>query len=125
MRYMMIYSTDRADSPEPPTEEEQQAMGQLIGEMAAAGVLLLTDGLMPSSTGARVRRQDGKVTVKDGPFSESKELVGGFAIMKADSKEHAIELAKKFLAVAGDGEVEIRQMYDEPAFVSPEVHPTA
>src|SRR5690606_33115870 len=95
------------------------------GEMAAAGVLLLTDGLMPSSTGARVRRQDGKVTVKDGPFSESKELVGGFAIMKADSKEHAIELAKKFLAVAGDGEVEIRQMYDEPALVSPEVRPSA
>jgi hypothetical protein len=53
--------------------------------------------------------------VTDGPFTESKELVGGFAILQADSKQHAIELARKFLPIAGDGECEIRQLYEAPA----------
>lgn len=87
-------------------------MGKLIEGAMKAGWLLGTEGCLPSAFGARVRRSDGKVTVTDGPFTESKELVGGFAILKADSKEEAIEIAKNFLSVVGQGECELRQLYD-------------
>jgi len=68
-----------------------------------------------SSLGARVRSDGGKVTVTDGPFTEAKEVVGGFALIKADSKEEAIQLTRDFLKVAGDGECELRQLYEMPA----------
>jgi len=67
---------------------------------------------MPSFTGARVRKSNGKITVTDGPFAETKELIGGLAIMQADSREHAVELAKYFLGHAADGECELRQLYE-------------
>jgi len=88
------------------------AMGKLIEEGMKAGWLLGTEGCLPSALGARVRRSAGKVTVTDGPFTESKELVGGFAILQANSKEEAIELAKNFLSVVGQGECELRQLYE-------------
>ncbi len=77
-----------------------------------AGWLVGTEGCLPSALGARVRLSAGKLTVTDGPFTESKELVGGFAILKTNSKAEAIELAKRFLPVAGDGECELRQIYE-------------
>lgn len=83
-----------------------------------AGFLLAVEGCMPSAAGARVRLANGKVTVVDGPFTEAKELVGGLAILQADSKEAAIELARQFLHVAGDGECELRQLYDADPNVS-------
>ncbi len=89
-------------------------MGKLIEEGMKAGYLLGVDGCMPSALGARVRQSAGKITVADGPFAETKEVVGGMAILKADSKAEAIELVKQFLAVAGDGECELRQLYDAP-----------
>ena len=61
----------------------------------------------------------GQVTVTDGPFAEAKEIIAGFAIVRVDSKERATELAEEFLHVAGDGDVEIREMYDEPAYNAP------
>lgn len=70
---------------------------------------------MPSRVGFRVRRNDGKVTVTDGPFTESKEIVGGMAIIQTTTKDEAIAWTKKFLAVAGDGESEVRQLYEQPA----------
>jgi hypothetical protein len=85
-------------------------MGQLIEEMTKAGVLLATEGCLPSALGARVRRSNGKLTVTDGPFTESKELIAGFALIQASSKEEAVELTKRFLEIAGDGESEIRQI---------------
>jgi hypothetical protein len=92
-------------------------MGKLIGEMAQAGVLIATDGLQPSSKGARVRiGSNGRFTVTDGPFTETKELISGFAIVQAKSKAEAIELAKRFLQTVGEGESEIRLMHDVPAF---------
>jgi hypothetical protein len=87
-------------------------MGKLIEEGMKSGWLLATEGCLPSALGARVRRSGDNINVTDGPFTESKELVGGFAILKADSKEEAIELARKFLKVAGQGECELRQLYD-------------
>jgi len=115
MRYMMLYKPGR-ESDAPPTQQEMEAMGRLIGEMAQAGVLIATDGLQPSSKGARVEIARGKLTVVDGPFTETKELISGYAIVEARSKEHAIELAKRFLEVVGEGVSEIRLMHGEPAF---------
>lgn len=77
-----------------------------------AGFLLAVEGCLPSVNGARVRLSSGKVSVTDGPFTESKEVIGGLAILQADSKEAAVELAKQFLKVAGDGECELRQLFD-------------
>ena len=77
-----------------------------------AGFLLATEGCLPSALGARVRISGGKVTVTDGPFTEAKEVVGGFAILRANSKEEAVEMAKNFLQVVGDGECELRQLYE-------------
>jgi hypothetical protein len=119
MRFMTIYKpadTRRVESGAPPTQEELESMGKFIQELAASGVLLATDGLMPSSKGARVRLSGGTFTVTDGPFSESKELLGGFAIIQVGTMEEAKEMSKRFLKVAGDGESEIRLMYDDPAY---------
>jgi hypothetical protein len=110
MRFLSIYKT--AERSTPPTPQEMAVMGQLIEEGMKAGWLLATEGCLPSALGARVRRSSGKLSVTDGPFAESKEVVGGFAILKANSKEEAIELARKFLQVAGDGECELRQIYE-------------
>jgi hypothetical protein len=87
-------------------------MGKLIEEWTKSGRLLATEGCLPSAKGARVRLSGGKFTVTDGPFTESKELVGGFALIQANSKEEAIESTKQFLEVAGDGETEIRQVFE-------------
>jgi hypothetical protein len=117
MRFMMLYKPGR-ESDAPPTPQEMANMGQLIEDMAKAGVLIATDGLQPSSKGARVRISDGKFVVTDGPFTETKELVAGYAIVEAKSKDEAIELAKRFLTVVGEGESEIRLMHSPPAFDS-------
>jgi hypothetical protein len=119
MRFMMIYkptNTKDMEAGVPPTQQEMAEMGKFIGELASKGVLLATDGLLPSSKGAKVHLSDGKVTVTDGPFTETKELIAGFAIVQLPSMAEAIELGKRFLKIAGDGESEIRQMYDIPAF---------
>lgn len=119
MRFMMIYKpadTKDMEAGVPPSQDDMMAMGQFIGEMAKSGVLLATDGLLPSSKGARVRLAKGKLSVTDGPFTESKELIAGFAIVQTKSKAEAIALAERFLKIAGDGESEIRQMYDAPAY---------
>jgi hypothetical protein len=110
MRFLSIYKT--AERSAPPSQEEMDRMGKLIEEGMKAGYLLGTEGCLPSSTGARVRLSNGKVTVTDGPFTESKEIVGGFAILEARSREEAIQIARDFLRIAGDGECEIRQLYD-------------
>ena len=90
-------------------------MGKLVEEGMKDGYLLAVEGCMPSALGARIRLSDGKLTVTDGPFTESKEIVGGFAIMQAKSKEEAIEHVKQFIRVAGDGECELRQVFENPA----------
>jgi hypothetical protein len=110
MRFLSIYKT--AERATPPTTDEMATMGKLVEEGMKAGWLVATESCLPTALGARVRRSSGKMTVTDGPFTEAKEVVGGFAILKANSKEEAIELARQFLRVAGDGECELRQIYD-------------
>jgi hypothetical protein len=113
MRFLSIYKA--RESNVPPTPEHMAAMGKLIDEMTKAGVLIATEGCLPSANGARVRINGGKFSVTDGPFVESKELIGGFALLEAKSKEDAIEATKVFLNVVGEGECEIRQLYEAPA----------
>jgi hypothetical protein len=115
MRYMMIYKPG-FESTAPPSQEEIVAMTQLIEEMARGGWLIATDGLQHSAKGARVSLENGKFTITDGPFSEAKEVVGGFAIMRANSLDHAKELAKRFLSTVGQGTTEIRLMHEQPAY---------
>ncbi len=110
MKFLSIYKT--AERNAPPSQEEMSKMGKLVEEGFKAGWLLSTEGCLPSALGARVRLSGEKLTVTDGPFTEAKELVGGFAILRTNSKQEAIELAKQFLPVAGGGECEIRQLYE-------------
>ena len=112
MRFLSIYKTVETNTP--PSLEHMTRMGQLIEESIKAGVLLATEGCLPSASGARVRLSNGKITVTDGPFTETKEVIGGFAMLQANSKAEAIELTRKFLEVAGDGECEIRQIFTAP-----------
>lgn len=110
MRFLSLYKTAERDVP--PTQEEMAKLGKMVEDGMTAGFLLGVEGCLPSVLGARVRRSGEKVTVTDGPFTESKEVVGGFAILKANSKEEAIELVKNFLQAAGDGECELRQIFE-------------
>ena len=110
MKFLSVYQT--AERSTPPTQEEMVRMGRLIEEGFKAGWLVATEGCLPSALGAKVRRSGNNVTVKDGPFTEAKELVGGFAILQVNSKQEAVELTRKFLEVAGDGECELRQLYE-------------
>ena len=112
MRFLSIYKAVETNTP--PSPEFVARMERLIEESMRDGSLVATEGCLPSALGARVRKSDGKVTVTDGPFTESKELVAGFAILEAKSKEEAIELARKFLDVAGEGECELRQIFTGP-----------
>jgi len=110
MQFLSIYKTrERAT---PPTAEEMEVMGKLVEEGMQAGWLLATEGCLPTSMGAQLRRSNGKVVVTDGPFAETREVTGGFAILKVNSKAEAIELTKRFLEIAGDGECELRQLYE-------------
>jgi hypothetical protein len=113
MRFLSIYKT--AERTSPPTQEEMAAMGKLIQEAMSEGWLLSTEGCLPTKLGARLRRSGDNVTVTDGPFVETREVVGGFAILQANSKEEAVELTRRFLTVAGEGECELRQLYEPDA----------
>jgi hypothetical protein len=112
MKFLSIYKTVERSTP--PTQNEMAEMGKLIEEGFKAGWLVATEGCLPTALGARVRRDGEELTVKDGPFTEAKEVVGGFAILKANSKTEAIELTKTFLRVAGNGECELRQIFEMP-----------
>ena len=118
MRFLSIYKS--VETGALPTPEEMARMGQLIEEGMKDGSLLSVEGCLPSAQGARVRLSKGRISVTDGPFTEAKEVIGGLAILQADSKEAAIALARKFLHVAGDGECELRPLFDAgPSAMAP------
>ena len=101
-----------------PDERLMTEMGALMQEMTAAGTLLDTAGLQPTAKGKRLRWDYGKLSTVDGPFTETKEVIGGYALLKADSMEEAVALTKRFLQVHGDEwsvECEVRQL-EEPDF---------
>ncbi|MDC0723455.1 YciI family protein [Nannocystis sp. bb15-2] len=113
---MMMVKADERGAP--PSPELMAEMSEFIAETRRAGVLLDTAGLAPMAMGTRIRAAGGELTVTDGPFAEAKEVVGGFAIVKASTKEEAVELGRRFMQVhtrvlggAYTGECEIRQMF--------------
>jgi len=118
MRFMMMV---KAPEGAPPSPELYAAIDKLSQEMAAAGILIQTGGLGPSASGARVRVAGAKVTVTDGPFTEAKELIGGFAVLELPSRASAIEHGRSFMQLHADilgpsfeGECEIRELYGPP-----------
>lgn len=130
MRYMMIVkATKDSEAGLPPSPALMEAIAKLSEEGVRKGELIDSGGLLPSSLGARVRVGGGRLTVVDGPFTEAKELVGGFAIMELASKEEAIEAGRQFMALHAEilgpeyeGELEIRPMFgpEGPAGCAPE-----
>jgi|SRR5215471_13894460 len=110
MKFLSIYKTKERSAP--PSQDEMNRMGKLIEEGMTSGYLLAVEGCMPSYTGAKVRLDNGTVTVTDGPFAEAKEVIGGLAIIQASSKAEAIEHVRNFLRIAGDGECELRQLFE-------------
>jgi hypothetical protein len=95
----------------PPSPEMMAEMGKFVEEATKAGVLLATGGVGPLSEAVKVQYRDGEFTVLDGPFTEAKELVGGWALMECRDRAEAVEWTKRFLAIAGPGESTIRTVY--------------
>jgi hypothetical protein len=117
MRYLSMIRIDEK-SGQAPSEQLMQDMDRLIEEMTRNGTLVSTAGLRPTAEGVRVRLRDGKLSTVDGPFTETKEVIGGYAILEAKSMPEAVELTRRFLRVHGDEwniECEVRQL-DGPEF---------
>jgi hypothetical protein len=116
---MLMYPGPKADSAALPSDPKVfEAMMKYNEELAKAGVLLALDGLRPTRDGARVRIQHGRKTITDGPFSEAKELVGGYWMIQVRSREEALEWAKRIPleTEADDAFVEVRQVYEMSDF---------
>jgi hypothetical protein len=120
MRYMIIVSaTESFAASGPPPAELIEAIDKLGEEAARKGTMVSFGGLKPTSSGARMRVTRGKIITTDGPFTESKEVIGGFSIINAASKEEALEEARKFTELhrvhwpRWEGEIEIREMYEQ------------
>jgi len=117
---MRILGMLRADASSeagvPPSKELIERMGTFIEEITRAGVMLSTDGLQPSSKGKRVKLAQGKFTVIDGPFTESKELVASYALFQVKTMDEAIHWTRRFLEVLGEGECELRPIFDPKDF---------
>jgi len=106
MRFMIMHKmTEEMERGDPPDPAIIAGVGKLIGEGVKEGVFIGGEGLKPSSQRTHIAYRAGKRTVTDGPFSEAKELVGGFALMRVKSKEEAISWADKFAAILGDVEL--------------------
>jgi hypothetical protein len=103
MRFMMITNaTKDSEAGKPPDPRMMEAVVKLTEELTKSGVLVSTGGLHPSSQGATIRLSGGKITVTDGPFTEAKEIIGGYAIVDVKSKEQVVELAKRFWQITAD-----------------------
>jgi len=130
MRFVMLVKATRdSEAGIPPSAELMAAVTKLAENATTRGALLMAGGLFPSSEGVRVRVKGGKTAVIDGPFAETKELVGGFAIFELGSKEEAVESGREFMQLHADilgpayeGELEIRPMFDPHAQSANDAH---
>jgi len=119
MRFMIIRRADQqTEAGVMPSEQMLTLMANYMKEISDAGILLAGEGLKPSSEGARVKFTNGKPRVIDGPFSETKELIGGYLLIRASSKEEAIAWAKRWpaLDLEQNVELEIRPLFEEDDF---------
>jgi hypothetical protein len=109
MRFLGYTLANEAELPnEPPPPEMYEKMGKFVEEATKAGIVVATGGIAPTAEGSIVTLKDGDFTVIDGPFTEAKELVGGWALMECRDLLEAVEWSKRFLAVLGEGEVRVR-----------------
>jgi hypothetical protein len=109
MRYLGYTLANEAEMPaEPPSPDMFEKMGKFVEETTKAGVIVATGGIAPTSEGAIISLKAGDFTVVDGPFTEAKELVGGWALLECRDLPEAIEWSKRFLGVLGEGEVRVR-----------------
>jgi hypothetical protein len=127
MRFMMMmYPGPKGEAPTLPDEKVVAAMMKYNEELTKAGVLLALDGLQPTAKGARVRFAGGRASVTDGPFAETKEIVGGYWMIQVKSREEAVEWAKR--CPGTDGEmIELRQVFEMSEFtnITPDTRATA
>ncbi len=118
MKYLTFIRHSESYRSSPPPAALVEAMGEFVERSLKEGTLVDTGGLLPSKDGTRLRLTGGKLTITDGPFSEAKEVIGGWAILKADSKEEALRVAREFMELhrkhwpAFEGEAEVRPMYE-------------
>src|SRR5579862_3846755 len=120
MRFMMIVK--HAERQDPPPKALMDAIAKIVEESVQSGTMLANGGLTSTAQGARVRLSGGKVTVIDGPFTEAKEIIGGYAQFELKSKQDAIESAVRFMELhkehwpEWEGETEVRQMFEPGDF---------
>jgi hypothetical protein len=97
-----------------PTQDTMEKMGAFIQDASRAGVLLDTGGWNPAAPATVITRKQGKVVVKDGPYTEAKEVIGGFAVMRFESQTELVEWSTRFVNIAGDGRSVVRPIADQP-----------
>jgi hypothetical protein len=113
MRFISIFTHEPVNRP--PTEAEMATMGKHIEEGMKAGWLIATEGVNFGATGVRVHKSKaGEISVTDGPFAETKEIIGGYALLKAATKDEVVQLTRRFLNAVGQGTCEIHQLYEMP-----------
>ena len=123
MRFMMLVKS--AENSGPPPKELMDAIARISEEATKAGTMVEGGGLAPTALGARVRLSRGQLAVIDGPFTEAKEVVGGYAMFELKSKEEAIESTLRFMELhkkhwpGWEGETEVRQMFGPEDFPRP------
>lgn len=110
---MMIKTTGDSEGCQSPNRDRMIDMGKLMEDMAKAGVLLAAEGLQPTSKGKRIKFSGGKITsITDGPFIESKELVGGFCLIQVNTWDEVMAWSDRFAAIQGEGESELRPLFE-------------
>ena|SRR6185312_10340192 len=118
MKYLCFIRHAESHRQNPPPAGLMKAMGEFVQRSLKNGSLVDTGGLLPSKDGVLISLRKGEITVKDGPFTESKEVIGGWAIIKADTKEEAVRIGREFMELHQkywpefDGESEVRPMFD-------------
>jgi hypothetical protein len=110
MRFLCYTLGDDSVPMPPPTPELLTNMGAFMEEATKAGVIVATGGVAPSAEATKVAFVDGELKVLDGPFTEAKELIGGWALLECRDEAEAIEWTKRFLSVVGEGESTIRRV---------------
>jgi hypothetical protein len=114
MKFFSIFTIDPSTMAGPPGEKIMADMNSLIAELIASGKLVDTGGRAPTGTSLRIERANGNVRVTDGPFTESKEIVGGFAVFNVESKDEVIALTRRFLEVVGSGTCQLFEVSEMP-----------
>lgn len=115
MKYLCIFTPDPSQRDELPTPEAQAALGKFAEDNRARGVLLASGGMYPvAHGGAHLVAKGGEIRVLDGPFAESKEVIAGFALLEVKDRAEALDVGRRFLALAGDGEGLIYEVEEAP-----------